>query len=176
MNKLFFIFVLLPLLSCSAFKKDLVENEIKYGQVRFFGGVQGDIKWHDALIFSRASWFYGFNMYYDALIYKVDKNGPFMNWFSNTEQEMIKDCHPFLVTASYTPDSTKIAHTMFYDQLQQLGFKRKAIRNFYKSFRNHPSFHEWRLDNYTVDGFCGSKSLNELRIVFPSFDTVNITL
>lgn len=175
MFKLFSILALLLIYSCASTK--YLENEVEIGRVRFFGGVFEDKKWEEKLNFKRISWYYKLKLYYESILYRANKNSNFVNWFSPEERKYFNACEDLVISVVYAADSKKISHSMFINQMELNGYDYVSVNTFGKNLRSHPSFEDWKLQQYKIFGHClkkGRKIPNELELSFPSFKRILI--
>lgn len=172
--------ILIPLCliicSCGIFKKRVLENKVEFGEVRFFGGVYKKDKWDDILVFKRQSWFESLILNFDLLTHKVSKHHPFYKWFSETEKQVISKCSTFFVGLYYAPNSQLISNVMFYEQLSIAGFQRVSLNSYAKHLKNHPTYSDWKLQNYKIDGFCSKLPVSKINISFPSYSEIELSL
>lgn len=172
------IFCLFILMGCAAYKS---YNQTTYGRVILRGGVHENQTWNESLTFKRMSWYHGMTLYFDALLWKVDVDSPFSNWFSPQEKEFFTKCEKLLVTAGYSADPSKISHVNFREQMKLNGYDDVVINTFATSLKTHPSVQDWRIQNYKIMGYCKRSpsrvgSNRELSINFPSFKQLQIKL
>jgi hypothetical protein len=155
-------------------------NQSTMGVVRFPGGTKGRESWDDSLIFKRASWYHGMNLYYDALIYPASLESPFSKWFSDSEKDFFNKCKQLLVTINYSSDPSKISHVMFRDQMYKNGYDEVVLNSFSSYIKVHPTFQSWNLQNYKIMGFCHRQNqldnLTKLDLAFPSFKGLSLKL
>ncbi|MCE3011757.1 MAG: hypothetical protein LW878_01710 [Proteobacteria bacterium] len=171
MKKVILFGLVLLVTSCAAYRSF---NKTTTGSVRFPGGVKAKEQWDDAMIFKRASWYHGMTLYYDALVYRAEKDSPFSRWFSSSEQQYFQKCEHLLVTVNYSADATKISHVMFREQMRENGYDDIVVNSFAQSVRTHPTFQDWNLQNYKVLGYCKRQTAKVggegyLSVSFPSF-------
>lgn len=168
---LYSLFCLL-IISCSSQSKNMIST----GELVFKSGVYKNHKWDDSLKFERKSWYKEFNMMFDLLYRKIDLNGPFAEWYSNTEKEVINSCSEALLVVSYQLDNKRISYTMFKEQMKNSGFEEFALENFGQNLRLHPDYESLSLSLHKTHGFCrkGAALDAELRITFPGFSEISL--
>jgi hypothetical protein len=163
------------IIGCSAVSKTRKDNQIQQGSVRFFGGVAKNDKWNDVLEFQRVSWYQNLNLFYDVLAVELNASSPFYKWLSNKESKEISQCAKFVVTLLYSTLPVKITHADFYAQVEAQGWKKIYIEEFSKSISSHPTYSDWRLQNYKTIGFChNSMNVEHFELSFPSFNSVQV--
>ena len=174
----YLLLVTLMLLSgCASYK---TYNQTTTGLVNLRGGIYQTRIWDDALVFKRMSWYHGMTLYLDVLIWKVDQDSPFSQWFSEHEKDFFNKCEQLLVTAAYSADPSKISHVGFREQMKLNGYDDVAINTFASSLKSHPQLTEWRFQNYKIMGYCKRSptkfDTSNLRINFPSFEQLEVDL
>jgi hypothetical protein len=175
---IFLLLLLLTVLFLGCSSSKYLENEIKIGTIRFFGGVEKNKKWDEKLNLTRVSWYYRLTLYYDVNIYRATKASNFYNWFSPEEKEYFNTCSDLLVSVVYSADSKKISHSMFINQMEVNGYDFITVNSFAKNLRSHPSFEDWKLHRYKIFGHClkkNAKVSHELTLNFPSFREVKFS-
>lgn len=172
------LFLLFIIMGCASHKSF---NQTTLGKVIFPGGVYHKETWDDTLVFKRMSWYHGMTLYFDAFLWKVDVDSPFVKWFSSQEKDFFTKCESLIVTAGYSADPLKISHVSFREQMKLNGYDDVVINNFASSLKSHSSAQDWRLVNYKIMGYCkrspsrvgaGSK----LAINFPGFRQLEVGL
>lgn len=169
-------FLTIFLFSCSNSK--YLENEVKIGKVRFFGGVFKDKKWPEKLNMRRVSWYYKLTLYYDAILYRANEGSNFYNWFSPEEKKYFSQCEDVIVAVVYAANSKRISHSMFINQMENNGYDFVSVNSFAKNLRIHPSFEDWKLQRYKIFGHClrkGKKVPHEITLSFPSFRNARVS-
>jgi len=167
--------LILSLLGCSAVSKTRKENQIQLGSIRFFGGVAKNDKWNDILEFQRVSWYQNLNLFYDVIAAELKLDSPFAKWLSEREVKDVSQCSKFLVLMLYSTIPVRIAHSDFYAQVEAQGWKKLYIDDFGKALRIHPTYGDWRLQNYNVIGLCHqSMNVGHIDLTFPSFNTIQV--
>jgi len=155
--------------SCSQLSKNIVRK----GNFKINHGVSGDEVWKESLDFKRISWLQELSIVYEVLIAKIDKDSPFIAWFSEGEKKSALECPTFYITARYSKDSHKISHPMFQKEMLQNGLKEVSLPNFANSLRLHPNYETENLDLHKINGYCRTSS-EGVRVSFPSFRAVTI--
>lgn len=159
--------ICLLFISCSSQSKNMIST----GELVFKSGVSKNQKWDDSLVFVRKSWYKEFNLMFDLLYRKIDLNGPFSQWYSSSEKEVINSCSDALLVVSYYLDSKKISYSMFKEQMKNAGYEEFALEQFGQNLRLHPDYDSLSLTLHKVHGFCrkGTALDAELRVAFPGF-------
>lgn len=167
--------ILITLLFCSC--SNLSKNFVRQGQLEMRAGKVNDQQWEDDLVFKRYSWYRELTLVYDVLIYKVDQNSPWYNWFSKAEREAMAECKESFVVLSYTWDEDKINKKEMIGQFKTLGYSRFALREYGRNIRMHPDYEALRLQLYKVDGICReSFQKRPLVLSLPGFKSKELTL
>lgn len=166
MHKLLFL-TLLIFANCSS---NLSHNKVAVSYADFPGGRNGSMSWEDNLQFKRFSWYRGVTLSYDALMYRVQPESKFVNWFSKDEKELLKRCKDLIITIKYSARHSNIKHSDFNVHMLEKGFERVSINRFVSSIKAHPAFETWNLQQYKVRGYCNkTQQLSNFIINFPSF-------
>lgn len=170
--RFFLILLLFILINCSS---NLSHNKVAVGYADLPGGRSGDLSWEDTLTFKRFSWYRGVTLSYDALIYRVETNSKFINWFSKDERDLLNKCKDLIITIKYSAFHSSIKHSDFNIHMLKKGFQRVTITRFANSVRAHPAFETWNLQQYKVRGYCNkTQKLSYFVIDFPSFPEATV--
>ncbi len=163
--------LLLVLVSCSTMTK----NASMKGDLTLEGGVNGEKRWEENLVFKRASWFKELTMYFDVFYTRIDDSSPFYNWFSQSEKDSLKECVDIIVTSTYAFRARDISKTMFRDEMQKFGYSPITLNTFERNLRMHPDFARYQMGVYSAHAYC-RKGMQTRKIVigFPGFDQVHL--
>lgn len=175
--KAVFALVFLLVAGCAAYKS---YNQNTTGKVTLRGGVYKGKTWDDTLVFKRASWYHGMTLYYDALVYRVDPEAPFSQWFSPSEKEFFTKCESLIVAVNYSASPDRISHVNFREQMKLNGYDDVVVNTFATYLRTHPHALDWRVFNYKIMGYCkrapSTFSKEALTINFPSFKELDLKI
>ena len=168
---LYTLLSLIIFVSCT----NLTKNMVKLGEFSIRSGNYKKTTWDESLDFKRISWFHELTLLYDAIYVSLDEQSKFNNWFSLEEERRLKNCGEKLVTLTYSLDSERISHQMFYSQLRNLGYEQFVVPDFTRALKMHPDFEQLSLTLYKINIFCRKeKYAGEIPINFPSFQEVKL--
>lgn len=171
------VLTLLFVAACASYKS---YNQTTAGKVTMRGGNYQTLTWDETLVFKRASWYHGMNLYYDALVYRADPDSPFANWFSPAEKEFFTKCESLIVAVNYSASPDRISHVNFREQMKLNGYDDVVVNTFATFLRTHPNAQDWRVYNYKIMGYCKraptSFNKNGLTINFPSFKQLELKI
>ncbi len=166
LNSFLFFFMI----SCAT---NLSENVIRESSATITGGRFQDQEWKDVLNFKRTSWFRGANLQYDFYLAKLDKNSPFMQWSEGSLGSLTTNCESLFLSFQYSKDSGIIPYSLVRDNLEKSGFKKIDLSRFVGHLRSHPSYENYSLRSYKVDGYCGEVNA-KISLSLPGFKQANI--
>jgi len=172
MIHVFSIFTLILICACSTQSN----NQVTKDDIYFQEGIYKEKKWSDTLHFRRASWFQELFLIYDLMFAKLDKNSPFMNWFSASELEMINSCGTAILGLKYSYSSNKISHVQFNRVMETQGFREFLVPDFLYNLRVHPDMEKFNLQKHKVAIFCHPKEIQSIMVSFPGYPPVDIKL
>jgi hypothetical protein len=169
LKNLFYTILLLSLFGCGS----LTKNTTKEGKLLLRGGVFQGQTWEDRLSFKRHSWFKELTLVFDLMMVRIDRHGPYYNWFSSGEKQVLSECDDAFVAVTYAQDQKKIGQGMFYDQMSEAGYSRFSLATFSRHLTMHPDYEALSLQLYTVEGMCRKEASDRPRqIRFPGFKEI----
>ncbi|MFG1494631.1 hypothetical protein ACRXCV_14805 [Halobacteriovorax sp. GFR7] len=166
-TKILALFALFLLTSCG----NMTKNFVKSGESIIKGGTAGGKPWNEALTFQRLSWYSELNLMYDVFFTKMDPSSPFWQWFSESESRRLKECKAVYVSITFSLDSDRISHAMFYNQVLSKELQPVVTNDFDLAIANHPDFNKFFLSLYKSKTLCATSDIGDLKIKFPNFKT-----
>jgi hypothetical protein len=96
-------------------------------------------------------------------------------WLSEREVNEKNECAKYLIVMLYATIPVRIAHSDFYEQVDQQGWKRLELGDFSKAISRHPSFGDWKLNNYKIMALCHkSMNIRHIDLTFPGFNSIQL--
>ena len=171
--------IILSILFLSCTSNNLSKNHVRRAEVNFYGGVAGKDQWGEPLEFRRAGFYKELLLMYDVLITKVDKNSPFMKWFSPGEAQLVDGCPSFFIVLDYSYQTPivpiLIRRTEFKNQMIDQGFEDMIVYQFSQNIKLHPDFTRLNFHQYYVTGYCHQDpAVKKIDINLPGFPHTRI--
>lgn len=174
MKKKLLFGLIITLAGCASYH---TQNEISHSDLSFKGGVMGERKWDDALIFKRTSWYQGATLSYDFLIVELEQGSKFSLWLDPSEREYHTKCEKLYIGLVYSNDTSPVAYAKLTSQLEDYGLSRVFLPGFSSQVKSHFAYNEWHFEDHQISGFCqkaGPAKAGPLAIILPGFSKVKV--
>ncbi|MDH4469013.1 MAG: hypothetical protein QE271_13220 [Bacteriovoracaceae bacterium] len=143
-------------------------NQYIADQLKITTGVSGKETWSDSLVFTRASWYQRATLLYEILLADLPQHSPFRKWFSDQENEYVKNCKQLVVGMNYSYPFAKVPTRNLHDQMRSLGFKEMVSVSFERQIYNHADAARLRAKHYRVHFYCHEmKDIKKVSIEVP---------
>jgi|GEM_PF-5281825 len=150
-------------------------NQTKKGTLVIQSGVIDGKNTDANLTFNRSSFYQEMILLLDILAIPGLSIGPYFGWLNEDEKNRVKSCDKTLIILMYTFDMLRIRPTQVTQQIEDQGFVRISLNNFFDNLAVHPSYQENGLRFYKHLAYCGDKRTpKQVTLTLPGFNSLEL--